>query len=492
MSGLFNTLNTSNTGLMAQQTGLHTTGHNISNVKTKGFSRQRIELKAAKAFDYPGVGQLGTGVRMDSIIRVTNEYIARQIRQEGGNLTKFEAKSEAIEQLEIIFNEPSSTGLNFNLGEFFTSWSELSKNPELVTSKTVVVEKSQTLAESINHMQDQMLNLKAESLELIDQNILDFNTNIDKLESLNKQIFNISIKGQHPNDLLDQRDLLLRDLSETSNFEVEFDKFNRASVKIGDTEVLGYEKARGKLSFEDVEGKGKKEVAFREADEDGNLKDPLKIEDKIITGKIRGNIDGEEVIDGAMEKLDNFSLTLKEAVNKTHTSGVEPGLARDFFIYELDPETGINRLSVNPDLVKDNSLVVAGEQPVQGTGLEGDGARALRMSQLKNTKLDFNDPKNIKLKDNAIVGNPDGSTIETAFGSMVTSVGIIKEHSDHMIANQKVLVNQLDMRRESVSGVSINEEVSNIIKFQKSFEANAKVIAVVSEMLDTLINRTGL
>ena len=91
MSGIFNTLNTANKGLMAQQTALHTTGHNISNANTKGYSRQRVDMKADLSYNYPGVGQLGTGVKMEAVVRIVNDYVSKQIRQENGTMERFTA-----------------------------------------------------------------------------------------------------------------------------------------------------------------------------------------------------------------------------------------------------------------------------------------------------------------------------------------------------------------------------------------------------------------
>ena len=139
MSGIFNILNTANAGLRASQTALQTVGHNIANANTEGYSRQRVELKAEKAYSLGGIGQLGQGVTMKAITRTVDDYVTKQIRGENGTFNKFNAKSEILSQMEIIFNEPSDTSLNFNLGEMFDAWTELSKNPEMLTSKSIVV-----------------------------------------------------------------------------------------------------------------------------------------------------------------------------------------------------------------------------------------------------------------------------------------------------------------------------------------------------------------
>lgn len=120
----------------------------------------------------------------------------------------------------------------------------------------------------------------------------------------------------------------------------------------------------------------------------------------------------------------------------------------------------------------------------------------MAIGRLRNTNLRFDNKFSEYLdydSDNMTIKNqPGGITIEGAYVDIVTKVGISKEHADNMVANQEVLLNQLILRKESTSGVSINEEVTNLIKYQKAFEANAKVISVLSEMLDTLINRMGV
>ncbi|MBC8590326.1 flagellar hook-associated protein FlgK [Wansuia hejianensis] len=500
MSGLFNTLNTANKGLMASQTALHTTGHNISNANTPGFSRQRVEMKADLAFNYAGVGQLGTGVKMESVIRMVNDYVSKQIRQENSTLQEFASKAEVMEQLEVIFNEPSDTSLNTDIGKMFDSWVELSKNPEMLTSKTIVVERSKTLADTFNHMMTQIDALEAETTGMIEKNVTDFNATIDKLESLNRQIFNVAVKGNVPNDLLDQRDLLLQDLSSMANIDAEFDQYSRVSVGIGgekdnllkageSAKHLGYSEEVG-IVLTDKDGKL--------VDKDGN---PIKTENedivkiKIGSGEIKGRLSALEDIEGRRNELANFGITMARAINKVHTS--EDGGP---YIFGFDTKT--KTLKVNEVLLKDPSLIQAGKGKVSSEENEdgspvGDGSRALLISRLRNAKINFSanptfddgfiDLDNLTLKD-----QDGGNTIGGYYNNIVTSVGISKEHADNMVANQEVLMGQLDLRRESVSGVHFDEEISNLIKFQSAYSANARVISVLTEMLDTLINRTGV
>lgn len=473
MSGIFSTFNTANKGLLAQQAALHTTGHNISNSKTAGFSRQRVEMKADLAFNYIGVGQLGTGVKIDGVVRLVDDYVSKQIRQENSVFGKYNTKSDVLTQVEIVFNEPSDTGINFNLGEMFDAWQELSKNPESLTQKMIVVEKSKTLADSLNHMSKQLNTLKDNTVEEIDKNVMDFNATVDKLDSLNKQIFNVAIKGQVPNDLLDQRDMLLLDLSGMTDISTNFDKFGRAEVSIDKQVVLdATTKNNIKIDIAEVDGEIVPNISL--VDGDKNVVATVKVG----SGQITGNIDGLDETNQRLKELDKFAENIANVLNEAHKQEMEPGKEIadiDIFTKGESPDAKITagNIQVNIAVSKDNNLITAGKSSSVDSP-EGDGSRALKIAGLRMEKI------------------IDGTTIEGAYSSIVTKVGISKQYADNMVKNQEVLLDHLMLRRESTSGVSINEEVTNVVKFQKAFEANAKVISVLAEMLDTLINRMGV
>ena len=497
MSGIFGALNTANKGLMASQTALHTTGHNLSNTNTDGYSRQRVDMKADLSFHYAGVGQLGTGVKMEAVVRMVDEYVTRQIREENGTFQRFSSKAEVLQQLEIIFNEPSDTSLNFNIGEMFDAWQELSKNPELPTSKRIVVEKSITLADTFNRIITQIGSLEDESEGLIGQNVKELNANIDKLETLNKQIFNIAVKGQIPNDLLDQRDLLLKDMSSITNFEVKEDNYGRVSIGIGGTgegsekwNILEAGKSKNKLEFvaDDLDEDGDSigpNIKIVSIDEDGDeVRTPII--NFINTGEIKGRFEALEDLAARKDELMKFGETLAAAVNKVHGDieiKDEDGNVIDtieFFNY-VD-----GRLTVSEELDKDSSLINAGADP-DGNSPEGDGSRALALSSLRNVKLDFSGESEFIINGLELEDQPGGNTIGGYYNQIITDVGISKEHADNTVANQNILLGQLELRRESTSGVNIDEEVTNLIKFNSAYAANARVISTLTEMLDTLI-----
>lgn len=479
MSGLFGTLNVANKGMNAQQVSLNTASHNISNSTTEGYSRQRVDLKADLAYTYGGIGQLGTGVKISGVTRMIDDYVTRQIRQEGSSFNQYMTKSETLEQMEIIYNEPSDTGLNFNIAEMFQSWQDLAKNPESLTSKTIVVEKSKTFADTLNQIGSQLDSLSVETENQIDKQYTDMIALAENIDTLNGQIFNVSIKGLTPNDLLDQRDKLLKDLSAITDFSAEFDKYGRVEVSIGDNNaadniLVGYDGSQGLKSMtgsdeaQILANKKAYVTSLTEESKSGALQGYKDAQDLILGEKdLSGNRQG-----GQLAEIRDFAGKIAAEFNKTHkivpTNDTEDD-DNGYKFFVIDETTG--EISVNDILDKNNSKVLAGDN--YGSA-PGDNTRAKEIAGLRS-KLVIN-----------------GDTIEGTYNGIVTRVGISKQHSDNMAANQEVLVNQLEMRRESTSGVSLDEEFSNVIKFQKSFEANARVISVLTDMLDVLINRTGV
>lgn len=456
MSGLFGSFNTAVTGLSANQAGLQTTSHNINNINTKGFHRQRVELKAERAYNMPGVGQLGMGVKVDGVVRLVDDFVNLQLRNENSTLSQYVGKNDVMGQIESIFNEPSVTGLNFAMGEMFNAWQELSKNPESLNMKSIVVQKAKTFTDTLNHMVSKITDLKADTQANIEKSKQDFNSLVVQLNTINEQIASVTLKGQSPNDLMDQRDLLLERMSELVKIESEYDSLGKAVVKIGDKVVTG--------------------------------PNPEAIDfDAITTGKIGGYHSSIKEMDDRLSELEDFAKGTALMFNQIHNE--DGNLTDDFFKFEVVGDKFT--ISVNELIENDPNLVKAKKEV---TSPEGDGSRALAIANLRYTKIDFSTgtlPNYISAEmkfENVATGH----TMEGKYGDVVTKVGISVQQSSNMMKNQGAVMGQLFNRRESISGVSLDEEVTNLIKYQRSYEANSRVINTINEMLDTLINRTGI
>lgn len=478
MSGLFGSLNSATSGMTSAQTVLQTISHNVANANTDGYSKQRVTLETNNPFNKSGVGQLGTGVRVSGVIRVVDDAVVEQLRDENSTLAKFESKSDALQQLEAIFNEPSKTGLSNNLSEVFASWTYLGSNPEVATAKTMVVQNSETMTDTMNHMATQLEKLQGNTVKGIEQDVKDFNTKLEQLHSLNKQVSYSISSGQTPNDLLDKQDALLSEMSEIAGVEVEFDEMRQATVSIGGQELLTPTSMQ-KLAVADQPNSDGKIV----------LAGDTTKEIVLASGSAKGSQEALAEVNKQVANLNDFAYTLASAVNKIHSGGDQNG--KMFFNLGVDGNHAKN-ISVNADLVKDPEKVNSGKSLTDPAA--GDGSRAQAIADLQNTKLVYSsnatfeyDAATMTIKDQA-----NGTSVVNGYNDIVTEIGITKQQSDNMFASQEDLVQLLDQRRQSISGVSINEEVASMIQHQSAFQANSRMISTISEMLDTLINRTGV
>ena len=239
MTGLFGSLNTATSGLRAQQVGLQTTSHNLANANTVGYSRQRVTLEANTPQSYAGIGQIGTGVLLNGITRVTDDFVTSQLQNEQAALNRFQQESDIIGQLESVYNEPSTSGLGHQMSELFVSWGNLGANPESITSKTMVIRQTETFLDTVNHATNKMDDLAGETLRLIEKDVLDFNDLSKQLKSVQSQIFNATVKGEMPNDLLDKQDLLIGQMKGIAGVQVDSsDKYGRQFVKLGEEYIV--------------------------------------------------------------------------------------------------------------------------------------------------------------------------------------------------------------------------------------------------------------
>ena len=457
---------------------MQTISHNVANANTDGYSKQRVTQETNNPFNKSGVGQLGTGVRISGVIRVVDEAVVEQLRDENSTLEKFESKSDALQQLEAIFNEPSTTGLSNNLSEVFASWTYLGSNPEVATAKTMVVQNSETMTDTMNHMAAQLEKLQGNTIKGIEQDVKDFNTKLEQLHSLNKQVSYSISSGQTPNDLLDKQDALLSEMSGLAGVEVEFDEMRQATVSIGGEELLTPTSMQKLAVAEQPNPEGKIVLAG----------DTTK-EIILTSGSAKGSQEALAEVNHQVENLNNFVYTFASAVNMIHSGGDENG--EIFFDLGLDANYAKN-ISVKAELVQNPEEVNSGKSLTAPAA--GDGTRAQAIADLQNTKLSFSSPTKIEYDEinMTIKDQANGTSVSNGYNDIVTEIGISKHQSDNMFSTQEDLVKLLDQRHQSISGVSINEEVANMIQHQSAFQANSRMISTISEMLDTLINRTGV
>lgn len=483
MTGLFGTLNTATKGLNGQQTALQTIGHNVANANTLGYTRQRVTMQADLSTTIAGVGQIGTGVRVDGINRVHDTYITTQLRDAKSTTNGHQALSDIIGELEAVFNEPSDTGLSNQISEVFNAWTYLASNPEQASARTMLVQTTETFTDTLHHMANSMESLHNNTLNQLDKTALDANSDLKQLENLNEQIWQASVRGFTPNDLLDKQDQLVSDLAGKVDISVERDKFNRVTIEIGGEKVLDSD-LRRELGV--ITG-GNEDGTFILADGESDLKLGsviIKPENEggvatLVepnTGTMKGTQDALEVIQDSQADLNGFAHAFGKAVNDIHSEG-EGGIN---FFENVDSDNPASQLRVAENIRNKPNKIISGE--ATDNSISGDGSRAQEIASLQHKVLPTE-------------GSEESATGDTLFGrynSMVTDMGIVKQQEDNMLETQNGLMELLTQRRESISGVDINEEVVDMIKYSSAFQANSRVLQTISEMLDTLINRTGV
>lgn len=514
MSGLFGTLGTATSGITANQVALQTTAHNIANTNTDGYSRQRVHMTTKPPYVIAGTGTIGTGVNVTGVERVVDDFVRSQIREANSKYTYNTQKSDTLGQLEDILHEPSDDGVIKALNTLTDSWQKLAENPELGTSKTLVVENANSFADSIHQMATQINQLHKDSISNLQKSVLDFNEKIDQLADINKKVFTLTSRGETPNDLLDQRDTLLKDISGLVNINTEFDEYGRTTLSVDGQTILDFKNethntlsvvvgtdANGNALVSDRGDSSKTNVALGRQAEVGTVMLTKKddagnatySEIKTSEGDMGGYQESAKEILEHMDELNDFVAKIGKATNMVMTGGQDK--LDGFFTLGNDPSRYALDFKVNDAIAKDPSKIPAGKA-LDGTGNAGDGSRALAVAWAMKTKfktpvsdadLDTYDESTMKFTE-----SQDGQTFAETFNNIVTKNGISKQKADNMAAAQKVVLNNLETKNESMSGVNINEEMSDVIKFQQGFQANTRVLSVIAEMLDTLVNKTGV
>lgn len=245
MSGLFSTLNVSNSGLQAQQKALDVVSHNISNANTDGYSRETVTMEAnspaqASFSSCGSSAQVGTGVTITSVERVRDAFLDYQVRSETSIKGTYEKRDSYLSQVESIINGTSTTGLNTSFSEFFSAWQKLSSNGESSDARTIVAQESVTLTGQLNNTYNKLQALKADCQSATKDQVFQINNMLNQIDKLNQQIKNVKTSGTEPNDLMDQRDLLLDQLSAEFNINVDSGKFDGVDVSPGNSSQVKY------------------------------------------------------------------------------------------------------------------------------------------------------------------------------------------------------------------------------------------------------------
>lgn len=479
-------------GLQAQQRALDVTGHNIANAHTPGFTRQEAVMSTTTPFPVPslnrpaGAGQMGTGVNVSEIRRLRDSFLDFQMRSESKSLGYWEAQQDVLMKIEGIVNEPSDSGLRPVMEKFWTALEELSKDPESLAARSLVVERGQSLAEAFNHLDTQLNELINDLNSTLKVRVNEVNSLGRQIADLNQQILKVEVTGARANDLRDKRDLLVDELAKAIDIRIIEDERGALTITTSGRPLVQGERT-SELVVGNVEGDTDQYPEIYWAD-DTSESMPLAVSGGIIRGIMdaRGYLEGNEAkgfIPAFREQLDKLAGGFAGKFNEFHKEGVgldgESGVA--FFINKVTNEEGsiekpiiAGNIAVNEELLNDPRKVAAALLDGDGTFYTGDGSNALRLVQLKQSPVieDF--------------------TPEDFYRALIGELGVTAQEAYRMAENQELLVSQIENNRQAVSGVSLDEEIVNMVRFQHAYSAAARMITTMDEMIDVIINRMGL
>jgi flagellar hook-associated protein 1 FlgK len=457
--------------MMNSKAALHTVGHNIANKETEGFSRQRVELQTNEPH---GIGNLrmGTGAKPVKVTRVNNPHLERQIAQEKSKLGYLDGQSDAMVRVEQVYNEQLVEGLNSSISKFFNAVRELTANPENMAARTHMAESGKVLASDFHRTYNSLKDIRRDLDERAKTEVMGINEITREIASLNEKIQAVELSGAHANDERDRRDLLIKKLGEKINIRWAEGDGGQVTITAGNTAVLvsGYEAKELTVAGTPARGakaEGGADIFYK------NTKDstPIVITDQLKSGALGGILSiRDEFMHGLMEGLNDMARTLSQNVNEIHRVGYnaydQTGI--DFFHVKETNEGAAATMEVNRAILDDAAKIATAGQP----GAPGDNRIVNAISDLQMRKI-MNDGQ---------------AGIDEFYQALVGRVGVVTNRIQNEHETQSNMIKQLNNIRESISGVSLDEETTKMIEYQKAFDASAQLIRAADEMLETIIS----
>jgi len=534
-------------GLYAAQRGLTNVNHNIDNINTPGYSRQVLQQQAARPMmAADGSGMLGMGTDVTGIMRVRDEYLDTKYRSEVQYLGEWDVKHTLLEEMQTMYNEPSKSGFNTVLNQFYDTLQQLATDPSSHSTRAAVKEKAIAVTKYFNSVATHFEYLQNDVNNIIYAKVNEINSLADQIAKLNQQIYNYEVTGNVANDLRDQRGYLVDKLSQLVNvqaYETVTGKLPnghddiRFSVVISGKALVDHIHVTHIVTQQRAEKKNAEDIEnlYELSWEDGN-------QITIRSGELKGYLDvrdGNDGLNGSPDfrgipyyqrRMNEFvrvlARTFNEGVIDIDGDGVLDKVNGHVDGYTLnsqagDPAAGIRFFTMFDEYGNPMSSTAfasgAGTPPsplIPGTD-EFKAYYDAMYSQItaKNfsisSEIDENPSNNIATSDSpAQVGNIENlrsimamrhnaymfmeGSPEDYIKTIISTMGVDGQQAKAHLDNQSIMTRQINNRRQSISGVSIDEEMGNLVRYQHAYNAAAKMIQTYAELLDILVNRLGI
>lgn len=476
-----------NSGLIAAKKSLETTGHNISNVNTKGYSRQRVHQQTNTPINKAGIIQ-GTGARVRAVERTHDPYVEKRLRKATSQESFSKYRYEELSQVENIFNEVDNGGLNNIINRFYNAFRELSAQPDNETMRSVVRDTANLAVKDFQRIGGNLENL-SRSIDLkIEGEVKDINAIAKNITQLNVKIAELEASGTETGDLRDQRDLAVRELSKSFRVHTYVDNNNQFIVSaVGVGTIVAGGSAQELATSATGKGDsssgldGSTEVFFK-------TRPSQKITNKFKSGRLSTLIKVRNSdIQDLRKEMDQIAFDFANSVNAIHRKGYVsrslqtgpngevaeydnkgPTTGINFFEVSKTPAGAINTLKLSDAVEEDISNIVTALSP----NAPGDNRISLAISKLQHEKF--------------VSGGT--ATLEEQYLKTVGNVGVEVGKAKLDAEQMEGIRTQVETIKERISGVSLDEETANMVRYQHAYDAAAKVMATANEMFDTVLS----
>ncbi|MBX6350582.1 MAG: flagellar hook-associated protein FlgK [Clostridia bacterium] len=471
-------LETALRALEAQRGAVEVAAHNIANAQTPGYSRQVARLTPTAPYRAPditgpvGPGTWGTGVEIGEITRIRDAFLDRQVVAQTSLAGRYEAMEKTLSEVEATLNEPGDSGLAATFDAYWQAWQDVAQNPESLAARQVLLARASALGEDLAALDGQWISIRQDVDGQIADEVSQFNRLADQVAALNRQIVELRTAGQNPNDLLDQRDQLVEQMASIVPIETRAEDDGSLTVWQGGVAVVeGFQSDR---LLVDTSVPGGLAITWASTGQPPDVGPGA-------AGSLGGLLDlRERVIPGYRGQLAAVAQAIAVQTNAVHRLGISLPTAEaggtsadgyDFFVYTAPTATQPLRLELSPDVAGQPENVAAA---LPGMG-PGDGSNALDIAALLDTP-----------------GTVGAASIEDAYRGLVGQVGADSLEASTRNGNTQALLQSLEGQRQSVEGVSLDEEMARLVQFQHGYNAAARVFTAVDEMIDTVVRGLGL
>jgi flagellar hook-associated protein 1 FlgK len=478
---LFSTLNTANTALSAQQRAIEVTGQNVANVNTDGYSRQRVDMQSVGGTAVPAIwsvsNQVGSGVDADTVTRIRDAFLEARAQTEHASTSSLTVQDDTYTQVQQAFREPGTTGIQSMLSDFWAGFGDIANNATDPGARSQLLQRAQTLAAGLHTTTGALDQQWSQTRDGLSTLLTDVNATARSIAELNQNIKSATMSKLQSNDLQDKRDTLVLQLADQIGATATPMDDGTLTVTVGGISLVSGNNAI-QLSLT-----GGNSAADVNADPAANSIAIVTTPGSAVV-RAGGTAAGQlttmnSIIPGYEKQLDGVAQQLADQVNSVHETGYDlygtQGGA--FFDDGSGGTTGITAANISVAVTDPKKIAAAALSPVAANGqISADHTVADQLYQLR-------------------LGIPNGTSYDdgadSVYRKMIVALGVQASTTANSLTTQSAVSTQVDASRESVSGVNIDEEMTNMLQYQHAYAAAGQLVSTVQSMMDTLINMVG-